>query len=101
MSVFSAPGISRDGERDLTLRQLAVLLICCTEDQDQTARELSGALEVTPPVIGRVAERLSRCGLLLRKPNLRDRRSFLLAKTQSGTELLNELQRRVADRCPC
>ena len=41
--------LSRDGERDLTLRQLAVFLICCTEARDKTAKELSDALDVTAP----------------------------------------------------
>lgn len=58
--------LSRDGERDLTLRQLAVFLICCTEAADQTAKELSEALEVSAPAIRRVAERLTPGGLLLR-----------------------------------
>jgi DNA-binding MarR family transcriptional regulator len=93
--------LSRDGERDLTLRQLAVFLICCTEARHQTAKELSDALDITAPAMRRVAERLTRCGLLLRKPNLRDRRSFLLAKTPSGLRLLEELRLRVANLCPC
>ena len=93
--------LSRDGERDLTLRQLAVFLICCTEARDKTAKELSDALDVTAPAIGRAAERLTRGGLLLRKPNLRDRRSYLLAKTPSGLRLLEELRLRVANLYPC
>jgi len=93
--------LSRDGERDLTLSQIAVVLICCTEARDQTAKELSDALEVTAPAIGRVAERLTRGGLLLRKPNLRDRRSYLLAKPPSGLRLLVELRLRVANLSPC
>jgi DNA-binding MarR family transcriptional regulator len=93
--------LSRDGERDLTFRQLAVFLICCTEAGDQTAKELSDALEISAPAMGRVAERLTRGGMLLRKPNLDDRRSFLLAKTPSGLRLLEELRLRVANMCRC
>ena len=78
--------------RDLTARQYAVLLTCCTVPGLHTVRGLAGQLNVTKPVIVRAVDRLQALGLVERKPDRRDRRSILIAPTPLAKAFLRRLQ---------
>jgi DNA-binding MarR family transcriptional regulator len=75
--------VGQDGP-DLTARQLAVLLVCCLDDPPHTVRGLAERLNVAKPAITRAADRLEQLGLFKREDDPRDRRSVLLAATDSG-----------------
>ena len=54
----------RDGEQDLTLRQMAVLLTVYLEPPPHTVRGLAEKLGVTKPVVTRALDTMGRLGLL-------------------------------------
>ena len=70
--------------RDLSLRQLAVLLVCCSTDEPQTVRGLAHRLQIQKAAITRAADRLEEAGLAKRQDDLRDRRSVLITATPAG-----------------
>jgi DNA-binding MarR family transcriptional regulator len=75
--------VRREG-RDLTLRQIAVLLVCDTAEDLQTVRGLARHLEVGKPIVTRAVDRLEAAGLARRKADPNDRRSVLIAPTLAG-----------------
>ena len=82
--------VQRDA-RDLSARQLAVLLVCCLEEGPHTVRGLAGTLGVSKPAITRAADRLEELDLAKRREDTRDRRSVLLTVTVSGRAFVREL----------
>jgi DNA-binding MarR family transcriptional regulator len=76
--------VVRQEGRDLSIRQLLVLLICCSVDEPQTVRWLAQHLDIPQPVITRVANRLEEAGLVRRLVDPEDRRSILVASTPAG-----------------
>lgn len=69
---------------DLSLRQLAVLLILAEETEMQTVRGLAHRLNVAKPAITRALDRLEQLGMVERVPDLRDRRSVLAQMLPAG-----------------
>ena len=74
----------RDGDEDLSARQLAVLLTVYLEAPPHTVRGLAAKLGVTKPVITRALDTLGRLELVTRHRDLTDRRNVLVQRTLKG-----------------
>ncbi len=81
----------RDSERDLTNRQMAVLLTVYLEPPPHTVRGLARKLGVTKPVITRALDTMGRLGLLSRKRDDTDRRNVLVHRTLEGALAVERL----------
>jgi DNA-binding MarR family transcriptional regulator len=79
------------GIPDLSLRQLAVLLVSHAAEQPQTVRGLAIVLGVSKPAITRAIDRLVTYALVRRLPDPADGRSVLIEVTRSGTSLCRSL----------
>ena len=83
--------IVRDGEQDLTARQLAVLLTVYLEPPPHTVRGLAAKLGVTKPVITRALDTMGRLGLVSRHRDETDRRNVLVHRTLEGALAVERL----------
>jgi len=83
--------IVRDGEQDLTARQMAVLLTVYLEPPPHTVRGLAGKLGVTKPVITRALDTMGRLGLVTRRRDEADRRNVLVQRTLAGALAVERL----------
>ena len=81
----------RGGERDLTLRQTAVLLTVYLEPPPHTVRGLAEKLGVTKPVITRALDTMGRLGLVSRRRDGADRRNVLVQRTLEGALAVERL----------
>jgi DNA-binding MarR family transcriptional regulator len=81
----------RGGERDLTLRQMAVLLTVYLEPPPHTVRGLAEKLGVTKPVITRALDTMGRLGLVSRRRDDADRRNVLVQRTVAGALAVERL----------
>ena len=79
--------------RDLSLRQLAVLLNCGLIDANQTVRGLAARMKVSKPAVTRAADRLQDEGLTARKADPSDRRSVFIVVTPKGRSFLRDISR--------
>ena len=75
----------RDGQPDLSARQLAVLLTVYLEPPPHTVRGLAAKLGVTKPVITRALDSMGRLGLVTRRRDETDRRNVLVHRTLKGS----------------
>lgn len=80
----------RSDAPDLSARQLAMLMTIYLEDGPHTVRSLAKHLDVTKAAISRATDSLSKLGFLERKPDHRDKRSVVLARTSAGIHFLSE-----------
>ena len=78
--------VRRDGP-DLTARQLCAFLTCYMEDEAQTIRGLASRLSIRKTAISRALDRLSEFDLVRRRHDPHDRRSVLIQRTETGTEV--------------
>ncbi|MEX0852466.1 MAG: MarR family transcriptional regulator [Bauldia sp.] len=81
----------RDGEQDLTARQMAVLLTVYLEPPPHTVRGLAGRLGVTKPVVTRALDTMGRLGLVSRRRDEADRRNVLVQRTLTGALAVERL----------
>jgi DNA-binding MarR family transcriptional regulator len=81
----------RDGERDLTARQMAVLLTVYLEPPPHTVRGLAKKLGVTKPVVTRALDTMGRLGLVTRRRDETDRRNVLVFRTVEGALAVERL----------
>ena len=81
----------RDGEPDLSARQMTVLIAIYMEPQPHTVRGLAARLGVTKPVITRALDSMGRLGLVTRKRDPADRRNVLVQRTVNGALFLERL----------
>lgn len=81
----------RRDERDLSTRQLAVLLICALEEGQHTVRGLALRLKIAKPSVTRAVDRLEEYGLAERMDDPRDRRSVLIVSTKAGQDFVSQL----------
>jgi DNA-binding MarR family transcriptional regulator len=91
-------GLVQDAEnyesvRDLSLRQLSILLITYTTQEPQTVRGLAAKLRVNKPAITRGLDRLTEYELIRRKEDPADRRSVLVARTPTGGAYMRKVAR--------
>ena len=91
----------REDGRDLSARQLGVLLVCYLERGPHTVRGLAVRLNTAKFNICRAIDRLVLSDLAFRGGDPRDRRSILVTRTAAGTAYivsLRELMRAAARR---
>lgn len=86
--------VAEDGP-DLSLRQLAMLLILATEPGPHTVRGLAARLKVKKPAITRGMDRLAELGLAERLENRLDLRSPHLVAAPDGCGVAIALRRRL------
>ncbi|MDX3929957.1 MAG: MarR family transcriptional regulator [Shinella sp.] len=77
--------------RDLTLRQLAILLEIYLVPPPHTVRGLAAKLGVTKPVITRALDTMGEQGLVSRVRDERDRRNVVIRRTVEGALYLEKL----------
>jgi DNA-binding MarR family transcriptional regulator len=82
--------VHADG-RDLTLRQLAILLEIYLVPPPHTVRGLAAKLGVTKPVITRALDTMGEQGLVTRMRDDRDRRNVIIKRTVDGALYLERL----------
>jgi DNA-binding MarR family transcriptional regulator len=88
---------SADDQRDLTLRQVAVLLLVYEPGQKpRTAGALADLLGVPRPAITRVLDRLGELELARRDYGPPGSRCVRVQRTRRGSALLSRLRRRLA-----
>jgi DNA-binding MarR family transcriptional regulator len=73
----------------------------------RTARALADATAQAPSTLTGILDRLERRGLVARRPNPADRRSFLIEPTADGSAIVDRVgrafravERRIAERVP-
>ena len=77
--------------KDLTERQLVILLTVYLETPPHTVRGLAAKLNVTKPVITRALDTMGRLDLLNRKRDPADRRNVLVQRTVKGALFVERL----------
>ena len=82
--------VRREGP-DLTLRQLAIFLICYLNSGHHTVRGLAAKLNISKPAVSRSLDRLGQLGLASRLTDQQDRRSILVQRTSRGSSFLRDL----------
>jgi DNA-binding MarR family transcriptional regulator len=90
-------------DRDLTLRQMAILLHIYLVPPPHTVRGLAATLGVTKPVITRALDTMGEMGLVDRVRDERDRRNVVIKRTVGGAlylEKLGDLVREQGRRLP-
>jgi DNA-binding MarR family transcriptional regulator len=93
----------REDRRDLTLRQMAILLHIYLVPPPHTVRGLAATLDVTKPVITRALDTMGEMGLVDRVRDERDRRNVIIKRTVAGAlylEKLGDLIRNQGRRLP-
>jgi len=88
----------RDGEHDLSARQMAVLLTVYLEMPPHTVRGLAAKLGVTKPAITRALDTMGRLGLVTRHRDAQDRRNVVIQRTVAGALAVERLGDRVIAR---
>jgi DNA-binding MarR family transcriptional regulator len=88
----------RDSDRDLSSRQLIVLLTVYLEPPPHTVRGLAAKLNVTKPVITRALDTMGRMGVLQRRRDPSDRRNVLVQRTVRGALFVERLGDVVVDK---
>jgi len=81
----------RVDSRDLTLRQMAILLQIYLVPPPHTVRGLAATLGVTKPVITRALDTMGSLGLVDRVRDERDRRNVIIKRTVEGALYLEKL----------
>ncbi|MGV8937861.1 MAG: MarR family transcriptional regulator [Allorhizobium sp.] len=85
-----ALGQVQEDKRDLTLRQMAILLQIYLVPPPHTVRGLAATLGVTKPVITRALDSMGRMGLVDRIRDERDRRNVIIKRTVAGALYLEK-----------
>ena len=82
---------------DLTLRQLAILLVVYQTPEPQTVRGLAAHLSISKPAVTWTLDRLGDADLTLRKVDARDRRSVIVVRTAAGDAMVQRLKDALAE----
>jgi DNA-binding MarR family transcriptional regulator len=82
--------VRHDG-RDLTLRQMAILLHIYLVPPPHSVRGLAAVLDVTKPVVTRALDTMGAMGLVDRQRDERDRRNVVIKRTVAGALFLESL----------
>jgi DNA-binding MarR family transcriptional regulator len=94
-----ALGLVKDEEPDLSVRQIAILLMIYLEPPPHTVRGLAATLGVTKPVITRALDSMGKLDLVTRRRDEADRRNVIIQRTVRGAlyvEMLGDLLSRKA-----
>lgn len=81
----------RDGEPDLSVRQMGILLTIYLEAPPHTVRDLAKKLGVSKPVITRALDAMGKLELVTRRRDEADRRNVLIQRTVKGALYLERL----------
>jgi DNA-binding MarR family transcriptional regulator len=81
----------REDGRDLTLRQMAILLHIYLVPPPHTVRGLAATLGVTKPVITRALDTMGAMGLVDRVRDDIDRRNVIIKRTVGGALYLEKI----------
>lgn len=81
----------RDDDRDLSARQLTILLTVYLEPPPHTVRGLAAKLNVTKPVITRALDTMGRMEILQRRRDPADRRNVVVQRTVRGALYVERL----------
>lgn len=81
----------RHDTRDLTLRQMTILLHIYLVPPPHTVRGLAATLGVTKPVITRALDTMGEMELVDRERDPRDRRNVIIKRTVKGAIFLERL----------
>jgi DNA-binding MarR family transcriptional regulator len=81
----------QDGDPDLSVRQMSILLTIYLEAPPHTVRDLARKLKVTKPVITRALDTMGRLDLVSRRRDEKDRRNVLVQRTVTGALYLERL----------
>ena len=84
--------ISSGIKRDLTIRQLMVLLQLRVNPHQQTVKMLAKTLKIAKSSVTRAMDRLEDEGYGARRPFLYDKRQVFMIITPAGTKRLNEME---------
>ena len=93
-----ALGQVQHDRRDLTLRQMAILLEIYLVPPPHTVRGLAATLGVTKAVITRALDTMGTMGLVDRQRDEIDRRNVVIKRTVAGALYLEKLGDLVIDR---
>lgn len=86
-----ALALVKDGEPDLSVRQICILLTIYLEAPPHTVRDLAKKLGVSKPVITRALDSMGKLELVSRRRDDRDRRNVLIQRTVKGALHLERL----------
>ena len=81
----------QEDKRDLTLRQMAILLQIYLVPPPHTVRGLAATLGVTKPVITRALDSMGKLGLVSRKRDEYDKRNVVIQRTVAGALAVEHL----------
>jgi len=81
----------QDDEKDLTQRQMTILLVIYLETPPHTVRGLASQLGVTKPVITRALDTMGRMNLVTRRRDENDKRNVIISRTVEGALYLEKL----------
>jgi DNA-binding MarR family transcriptional regulator len=81
---------------DLTLRQMAVVLIVYLTDDPQTVHGLAQHFRMSRTAVSYTLNRLSKLGLVRRRVDRADRRSVLTVRTEAGQAMVARLKASLA-----
>lgn len=85
-------------KRDLTLRQMAILLQIYLVPPPHTVRGLAATLGVTKPVITRALDTMGAMSLVDRARDGKDRRNVIIKRTVTGALYLEKLGDLIIDQ---
>jgi DNA-binding MarR family transcriptional regulator len=88
----------RHDDRDLTLRQMAILLHIYLVPPPHTVRGLASTLGVTKPVITRALDTMGEMGIVDRVRDDADRRNVIIKRTLAGALFLEKFGDLVIDQ---
>jgi DNA-binding MarR family transcriptional regulator len=81
----------RDGEQDLSARQVTILLTIYLETPPHTVRGLASKLGVTKPAITRALDTMGKMELVSRRRDEADRRNVVVQRTVMGALYVEKL----------
>lgn len=81
---------------DLTLRQMAVVLIVYLTDDPQTVGDLARHLKLSGSRVSAALNRLSKLGLVRRQVDPADRRSVFVVRTEAGRAMVGRFKTSLA-----
>ena len=81
----------RDGEQDLSARQVTILLTIYLETPPHTVRGLASKLGVTKPAITRALDTMGKMELVSRRRDDADRRNVVVQRTVKGALYVEKL----------
>ncbi|HOV02764.1 MAG TPA: MarR family transcriptional regulator [Hyphomicrobiales bacterium] len=88
----------RDGDIDLSSRQMTILLTIYLEAPPHTVRGLAAKLGVTKPVITRALDTMGAQNLVTRRRDEADRRNVVIQRTVEGALFVERLADLIASQ---